>query len=60
MLISGVSPTPPLASTTGRACAWRRKNSPAGGATLSAVPGPTVSCSQPETTPRGSRFTEMR
>ena len=40
-------------------CAWRRKNSPAGGATVSAAPGSAVLCSQPETTPRGSRSTEM-
>jgi hypothetical protein len=60
MLTIGVTPTPALSSTTGRSCASPRKNPPAGGATLSLAPGPTLSCSQFETTPPGSRFTVIR
>ena len=44
MLIMGVSPTPPLTSTTGRAKTWRMKNSPAGGVAFSVVPGAALSC----------------
>jgi hypothetical protein len=65
MLTIGVSPTPPLSNTTGRWLSSSRKNSPAGGATRSAVPGPAWSWSQFEAIPAGapgaaSRFTEMR
>ena len=60
MLIIGVSPTPPLRSTTGRGDSSLRKNSPAGGATFSMCPTSAWSCSQVDAMPCGSRFTEMR
>jgi hypothetical protein len=65
MLTIGVSPTPPLSSTTGPWLSSSRKNSPAGGATLSRVPGAAWSWSQFEAVPGGtprpaSRLIEMR
>ena len=65
MLSIGVNPTPPLSSTTGPSSFSSRKNSPAGGATCSTVPGPAWSWSQLEASPGGtpgvdSRLTVMR